>query len=416
MAARLAELYAYAGARSPYYREALAGTSCPDGEELFDFWSGLPLTTRHDLAERNEDFCASPEADIREIVCTSGTKSSPISIYLTRQDLLKLEQNEWYAFQSAGFSSSDRVLLCVTMEQLFMAGMAYYLGLERCGCTVLRQGAGNPAHQAELIVRHRITGIVTVPSFLNAVVRALNAAGVAPNDGLLQRAVLVGENLRLPDWAPSALARSIREQWPVDLFGSYGNTEMCGSMAECEQGRGAHMHPDVVYAEIVDEAGTPLTAGEQGCLVVSTLNAEGTPLIRYKTGDIAFMDDTPCACGRFSPRLGPVIGREGDMLKIKGTKVYPSVVADLLVAIREVGEFVLEADQDENGSDRLHVHMTWRDGVEGPPGKIEEILATRLRTRPVIHILSQEQLNRMTRRPGYRKRISFIDRRKQQQG
>jgi hypothetical protein len=144
---------------------------------------------------------------------------------------------------------------------------------------------------------------------------------------------------------------------------------MTGSMSECAHGCGTHIHPDMVYVEILDEHGAPCPPGEPGALVVTPLNAEGTPLLRYRTGDIAFVVDAPCRCGRHSPRLGPVLAREGQMLKIKGTKVYPAAISEALSGIPEIESFVIIAESDEHHGDRVRiVAATTLDPTRSPSG------------------------------------------------
>ena len=138
----LADQLNYVKQRSSFYRERFS--SCFDKtapESAFDLLHQLPLTTRQDLEQHNDAFRCRRMSDIAEIVCTSGTTGHPINVYLTDYDLEKLATDEEYAFRSAGITEEDVVQLCVTMDSLFMAGMAYYLGLKRTGCTILRQWA-----------------------------------------------------------------------------------------------------------------------------------------------------------------------------------------------------------------------------------------------------------------------------------
>jgi len=408
--ARLLEQARYTVERSPFYRRRLAGRPPPAAPADLARWlRDIALTTRADLERENDAFRACPPAELREIVATSGTSGAPINLYLTRGDLEKLAICEAYAFRAAGFAPGDTVQLAVTMDTLFMAGLAYYLGLQRIGCAVLRQGPANPARQLEIMRRNRVTGIVTVPSFLLALAREWAREGRPRAELELRRAVLVGENLRTAQLEPNAVARRIREIWDIELYGSYGNSEMTGSMSECAHGCGTHIHPDMVYVEILDEHGAPCPPGEPGALVVTPLNAEGTPLLRYRTGDIAFVVDAPCRCGRHSPRLGPVLAREGQMLKIKGTKVYPAAISEALSGIPEIESFVIIAESDEHHGDRVRiVAATTLD-----PDPLAERLAATLRFRPRIECDTRENIQRLAHPPGYRKKLVFIDRRHQ---
>jgi phenylacetate-CoA ligase len=344
-------------------------------------------------------------------MATSGTTGAPIHLYLTAHDLERLAVCEAYTFAAAGFTGRDIVQLCVTMDNLFMAGLAYYLGLQRLGCAVLRQGPANPARQLALLERNQVTGIVTVPSFLNALSKEWDRQRRGRDALRLKRAVLVGENIRTPALAPNAIARSIARNWNVQLYGNYGNSEMHGSMGECRFGCGCHVYPDLVHAEIVDPAGRPLPPGEPGLLVVTPLRLEGTPLIRYRTGDIACLLAGPCRCGRTGPRLGPILAREGQMLKVKGTKLYPSAVIDALHGIGGIEDFAVVADRDDHLADRLTVRVALAASSRLTPKAISDRLYARLRVHPVVQCASREDLAALTLPPGYRKKRVFIDQR-----
>ena len=110
------------------------------------------------------------------------------------------------------------------------------------------------------------------------------------------------------------------------MLGTYASTEMATSFADCTFGTGGHLLPDLMVVEIVDDAGPPLPPGEPGEVVATPLQVSGMPLVRFRTGDIATLHAAPCPCGRTSPRLGPVIGRKSQMLKVKGTTVYPPAI------------------------------------------------------------------------------------------
>lgn len=398
---------------SRFYREHLAGVRNPPEEagEVWAWLSTLPLTTRRHLELRGDEFRCCPAGAVREIVCTSGTTGGPIRIWLTEGDLDRLAETEARTFHAAGLAAGDVVQLCVTMDSLFMAGLAYYLGLRRAGCAVIRQGPANPARQMEILIANGVTAIVTVPSFLRAMVREWRAAGLSPSSCPLRKAVLVGENLRDESLAPNSLARSILELWDLELYGNYGNTEMVGSMAECAHGCGAHLHPDFVLAEILDERGRRVPPGTAGSLVVTTLNVEGTPLIRYDTGDITFLDERPCACGRTSPRLGPILGRAGQMLKVKGTKLYPSAIVDRLSGLDALAAFAVVASHDEHGLDRVEVRCAPRPGSDLRAADVAEHLYARLRLHLDVQFAGRDEIQALVQPEGYRKRRLFVDRR-----
>lgn len=409
---RLYRQLRYTLEHSPFYRARAAGLApLRRPEDAFRFLCRMPVTTRADLEAENEAFRAVPMRRVSEVVATSGTTGAPISLYLTGRDLDRLGRVEAYSFAAAGFGPSDVIQLCVTLDNLFMAGLAYYLGLRRLGCTVLRQGPANPARQLDLMRRHGVTGIVTVPSFLNALGAERERQGRPASDFRLRAAVLVGENLRQPDLSPGPVAGQLLERWPVRLFGNFGNTEMSGSFCECEAGCGTHIHPGFFHAEVLDETGRPCPAGRPGALVVTPLGVEGTPLLRYRTGDLAAFHDTSCRCGRRSLRLGPILSREGQMLKVKGTKLYPSAISNALLILREVEDYVIIADRDRHGSDRVEVLVAVREDSRLNDRAIAEHLFAHLKIHPGVQCATAAAVRELAFPPGYRKRRTFIDRR-----
>ncbi len=411
-AQELRKQLAYVLDRSRFYRARLGVKRPPATDaDALALLRDSPPTTRRDLEEHNDEFHCAPLDDQREVVCTSGTSGRPIALTLTAGDIEKLEVTERMAFEAAELGPGDTVLMCVTLNAMFMAGLAYYRGLQRAGCRVLRQGAASPAAQVRLMRRFAVTGVMTVPSFLLALLREMRRAGIGPDEVPLRKAVLVGDAIRTRELEPNQTARAIRELWDIELYGSYGNTEMCGSMCECSAFRGNHIHPDLVFAEILREDGQPAAPGEEGALVVTTLRSEGTPLIRYRTGDIAFIVEDPCPCGRFSRRIGPILAREDQMLKIRGTKVYPAAVRDLVGGAAFVRQCALVADTDEHGSDRLSVLVAVDPGAEGRLKELVERLQDALRVRPEVTIAPPAQIEELMSPPHYRKKRWFIDRR-----
>ena len=398
---------------SPFYRRTIGTRRIPENPaDLFAWMENLPLTTRDDLARENEAFFCGPRADVREFVCSSGTTGRAIALPLTAADLEKLAVAEQYSFTAAGLTAEDTVLLCVTMDALFMAGMAYYSGLQRLGCCVLRQGAGGPALQVERICRFGVTAIMTVPSFLLSIVREAHRQGLSEEEFPLRRAVLVGDAVRDASLRPNAVARRILSLRAMELYGNYGNTEMCGSLCECSAFAGHHIHPDLVFAEVLRDDGRPAADGDPGVLVVTTLQSEGAPLIRYRTGDIVFRITEPCACGRLSPRIGPVLARENQMLKIRGTTLYPSAVRDYLNSRDDIGHAVLVAGQDDCLGDSLTILLAAERLDESRLAALRTELADVFRVRPNLELHPEAHLLELMSPPGYRKKRWFIDRRK----
>jgi phenylacetate-CoA ligase len=153
------------------------------------------------------------------------------------------------------------------------------------------------------------------------------------------------------------LGKKINESWNIQLYSTYASTEMQTAFTECGEGCGGHLQPELLIAEILDENNQPVGPGVPGEVVITTLGIEGMPLLRYKTGDICMYMDEPCGCGRNSLRLSPVIGRKKQMIKFKGTTLYPPALFDMLNEMAEIIDFAVEVYSNEIGLDEVLLHL-----------------------------------------------------------
>ncbi len=396
-------------ARSPFYRELFSWAGFdPRRVRTPADLTRLPFTTKRDLEERGRDFLAAPAHETADLCESSGTTGLPVTLLQTRADLERLAYNEESCFRAAGIVPGERVLIAAALDRCFMAGLAYFLGLTRLGATAIRGGSGSIAFLAELVLRHRPTALVGVPTLLAAVAAAIAARGVQPATAGVARIVCIGEPVRREDLALSALGERLAALWGTAVLGTYASTEMATSFADCAFGMGGHLLPDLMVVEIVDDLGGPLPTGEPGEVVATPLQVNGMPLVRFRTGDIATLHATACPCGRTSPRLGPVIGRKSQMLKIKGTTVYPPAIFAALQEIPGVRGYFLEVRDTFDLSDRVTVTVG-ADSASLTPEVIAERIAVRTRVKPEVVIVAPEEIATRTIHPDKRKPITFFD-------
>jgi len=405
---------AYLADHSPFYRRRFAEAGVdPAAVVSLAGLHRLPFTDKADLGDHNEEFLCVPPDEIVDLCLTSGTTGQPVAMHQTRADLARLTYNEEISFRSAGIGAADRVLIAAAIDRCFMAGLAYFLGLARIGATVIRGGSSSVAMLEELAIRHRPTALVGVPTLLLVLADRLRARGVDPRMLGARRLVCIGEPVRAADLSLSPLGRRLRESWGAEVFGTYASTEMATSFADCEAGQGGHLHPELMLVEIVDEAGRPLPPGTPGEVVATPLQVTGMPLLRFKTGDIATVHDEPCPCGRHSWRLGPVLGRKAQMLKVRGATVYPPAIQGVLQELPEVRGHYIEVFDDFELSDRIRVVV----GLDSPALDAEEIaerLAARIRVKPEVVVVTPEEVTRRTLREDKRKPVTFFDYRTKQ--
>lgn len=394
---------------SAFYRKRLGNR--PDIIGGIEDISRLPITSKEDLQKDNWGFLCVERDKIAEVVATTGTTGAHVFIWLTRKDLDRLAENEKRCFSCAGVNPKDLFLLSVTMDNLFIAGMAYYSGLQRLGAGVIRIGPHSPKKQLELIQTLHPTGIVAVPSFIIAIYKEAEKENINLSASNLKKLVLIGEAIRNPDFSSNSLGKMIERLGSVETYSTYGLTEAQVGFSECHCHKGLHSNPDLVYPEIVDEKGMALKDGEIGELVVTTFQVEGTPLLRYRTGDITFKVQDKCGCGRTSPRIGPVIGRKAHKLKVKGTTLYPKAIENALLEIEGVENYVIEAYTGDDQADHVLVKIGSNNLEVSFKESILENIRAKIRVAPQVEIMSPQEVEKILYEGGRRKPMTFIDRR-----
>ncbi len=411
---KLQELLEYVARHSRFYQDLFTQhridiRSIRTLEDL----TRIPTTGKADLQTRNQDFLCVEKSRIAEYTATSGTLGSPVTIALTEKDLDRLAYNEYSSFVCADGSPDDIYQLMLTLDRQFMAGIAYYSGLRKLGAGIIRVGPGVPALQWETIQRLKPTVLVAVPSFLLKLIRYAQDRGLDPGSASVKKAICIGENIRNQDFTLNILGRKITEAWDLRLYSTYASTEMQTAFTECSAGRGGHLQPELLVIELLDEDDRPVVPGMAGEVTITTLGIEGMPLLRYKTGDICTWSDEPCSCGRKTLRLSPIIGRRQQMIKFKGTTLYPPALFDLLAEMNEVLDFAVEVYSNEVGLDEILLHVVPADTSAECDHRIRAYLQARLRVSPHIDYLTPEQLQKMQFPEAARKVIKFIDRRQE---
>jgi len=409
---KLQELLVYVGTHSPFYKELFTKHSVNIGEikTLADL-AAIPPTTKDDLQQRNDDFLCVPREQVIEYTSTSGTLGRPVTIALTEKDLERLAYNEYNSFLCADGSKEDTYQLMLTLDRQFMAGIAYYLGIRRIGAGIIRLGPGVPALQWETIQRLKPTAIVAVPSFILKLIAYAKDAGIDINSTSVKKAICIGENIRNNDFSFNMLGKKITENWNIQLYSTYASTEMQTAFTECGQGQGGHYQPELVIVELLDENDHQVEPGTPGEVTITTLGVEGMPLLRYKTGDICMYFDEPCGCGRSTLRLSSVLGRKKQMIKFKGTTLYPPALFDLLNEREEILDFVIEVYSNDIGMDQVLLYLVAADDSEECDHRIRAYLQARLRVSPHIKYVTVEEIQKMQFSEASRKAIKFVDKR-----
>lgn len=401
----------YLQAHSPYYQRMFKsyGINIEKIQHIEDLVK-IPFTEKKDLQLFNDEFLCCPKEKVIDYITTSGTLGDPVTFGCTEKDLQRLAYNEKKSFECAGVKPGNVVQLMTTLDKRFMAGLAYFLGLREMGAGVIRVGNGIPELQWDTIRRIKPDTIMCVPSFILKLIQYAEEHGIDYQNSSIRRIIGIGEGLREQNFDLNLLGRKIKEKWDVQLFATYSSTEMGATFSECEYGQGGHVHPELIIVEIIGEDGLPVPDGQPGEIVVTTLGVEAMPLLRFRTGDIAAKRVDQCKCGRNSYRLTPLVGRKNNMIKLKGTTLYPPAINDVLDNTDYVENYVIEVRQSEAGTDDVVVKI----GLKYQPDfdvvkTLKDSFRSRIRVAPQILILPVEEIQKINYPAKTRKPVKFID-------
>ncbi len=400
----------YVMENSPFYRDHLAG--CDVGAiTTTQALSLLPVTTKADLQQQNMDFLCVEQERIIDYNTTPGTTGSPITSTATEKDLERLADNEYASFLCAGGSSSDIYQLMLTLDRRFMAGLAYFLGLRKLGAGIIRVGPGNSLLQFDTIRRTSPTVLVTLPFFLLKLIEFAEKNDIDLSQTSVKSAICIGEPIRDSRFELNKLGRRIRSKWDIRLYSTYASTEMGAAFTECSEGAGGHLNPEMLVVEFLDDRDRPVKEGELGEVTITSLGVEGMPLVRFKTGDICHHFTGQCGCGRNTVRLGPIVGRKNQMIKYKGTTLFPQAFYEILNEINGVDNYIVEVSTNSIDTDDIVVVVGSRNHSPQLEKEIKDHFRAKLRVAPSIRFMDPREIGKLQFPKMNRKPVTFFDRR-----
>lgn len=399
---------------SPYYRRMFDSYRINiDKIRHLEDLEKIPFTEKKDLQLFNDDFLCVPKSKVIDYITTSGTLGDPVTFCCTEQDLQRLAYNEKKSFACAGLHPGNILQLMTTIDKRFMAGLAYFLGIRELGASIIRVGNGIPELQWDTIERIKPDSVMCVPSFILRLIQWAEDHGIDYKHSSVKRIIGIGEGLRNQDFSLNLLGRKIKEKWDVDLYATYSSTEMGATFSECQYGQGGHVHPELIIVEIIGDDDMPVDDGQVGEVVVTTLGVEGMPLLRFRTGDVCAKVTAPCKCGRNSYRLTPLVGRKNNMIKLKGTTLYPPAINDVLDNIDIVENYVVTVQDSDSGTDDVIVKVGLKHPVDYDAVKaLKDRFRAHLRVAPRVEIASPAEIQKINFPAKSRKPVKFIDLRK----
>ena len=310
----------------------------------------LPFTTKENLrSDYPWGFLADDKREVVRLHSSSGTTGNPTVVYHNRHDLASWANLMARSLYCAGVRDTD-VFQNISGYGLFTGGLGFQYGVERLGCLSIPAGAGNSLRQIKLMRDFGTTVIHAIPSYLGRLYDVFKEEGLDPRRDTQLRIFAIGAEPHTEEHR-----RRIEEMFGVRAFNSFGLSEMNGPGVafECPEQNGLHIWEDAYVVEIIDpKTLQPVPDGEIGELVMTTLDRQAMPVIRYRTRDLTRFIPGPCPCGRTHRRIDRISGRSDDMFIVKGCNIFPMQVEGILMKLPEVGDdyrIVLDTidDQDE---------------------------------------------------------------------
>ena len=318
----------------------------PEDIQSIDDIVKLPFTYKNDLRDHYPfGLFAVPMKDIVRVHASSGTTGKPTTVGYTKNDIENWREVLARCLAMAGISSDD-IMQVSYGYGLFTGGLGVHYGAETVGATVIPISGGNTRRQLQLMTDYGSTVLACTPSYALHLADALAENGYSLADMKLKIGVFGAEpwteNMRL----------ELEKKWGIKAYDIYGLSEIMGPGVanDCECHTGLHVHEDHFYPEIVHpDTKQPMSDGQEGELVFTTLTKEGIPLLRYNTRDLSTLNRDKCACGRTTVRMKKITGRSDDMLIIRGVNLFPSQIEHVLLEMGETSaHYMLYVDKINN--------------------------------------------------------------------
>jgi len=363
-------------ARAPFYARRFAELGLNPGDiKSLDDLARLPFTTKGDLRAGYPYGLLAVERDQAvRLHASSGTTGTPTAVVHSAADLEGWTQLVARSLYMAGLRPSD-VFQNLVGYGLFTGGLGMHYGAERLGCLVVPSGTGNSLRQVTLMRQLGTSAVHIIPSYAMRLLETFAELDLDPRKDSALRLAIIGAEPHSED-----LRRRIEKGFGVTAINSYGLSEMNGPgvAMECPAQDGMHIWEDAYLVEIIDpNTLEPVAEGQVGELVMTTLDRQAMPLIRYRTRDLCSLLPGVCACGRGHRRLSRIAGRSDDMFILKGVNIYPMQVETVLMAYKEVGNTYL-------------IHLTRRDHNDQMTVRVE--VAEKART------MDAEEMARLRKR------------------
>lgn len=343
---------------SPFYRKRFAENHLkPEDIKTLDDIRRIPFTTKQDLRDTYPFGIASvPLEQCVRLHSSSGTTGNPTVILHTQRDLEQWANCMARCMWMCGLRPYD-VFQNSSGYGMFTGGLGMQYGAERVGMLTVPAGAGNTRRQIKFITDFGTTAVHAIPSYATRLYEVMKEMGIDPRRNTKLRTLLIGAEPHTEEQR-----KRIEDMLGVKAYNSFGMSEMCGpSVAfECKEQNGLHIWEDYYIVEIVNpKTLEPVKDGEVGELVLTTINREAMPLLRYRTRDLTCILPGECPCGRHHKRLDRMKGRSDDMIILKGVNIFPMQIEQVLLQFKELSsEYLITLFTDKQNDDmRVEVEL-----------------------------------------------------------
>ncbi len=341
---------------SEFYRRRFAESHIdPDDIRSLSDLSRIPFTTKQDLRDSYPfGMSAVLLSRVVRLHSSSGTTGTPTVILHTQRDLDEWANAVARCLYMVGLRPGD-IFQNSSGYGMFTGGLGFQYGAERLGMLTVPAAAGNTKRQIKFITDFGTTALHAIPSYAGRLYEVMEEMGIDPRRDTHLRTLIIGAEPHSEEQR-----RRIEQMLGVKAYNSFGMSEMCGPGVafECTEQNGLHIWEDYYIVEIVDPMTLePVPEGEVGELVLTTINREAMPLLRYRTRDLTRILPGECPCGRHHLRLDRMKGRSDDMIILKGVNIFPIQIETVLMQFAELGNDYLITLTNEEANDLMTVEV-----------------------------------------------------------
>jgi phenylacetate-CoA ligase len=401
---QLKEIVKYSYENSPYYKRAFdeAGVKPEDIETLADL-AKFPFVDKQTERETQGvgsflgEMCAVPEDDVVYVSASSGSTGVPTLSPFTKNDFDEWQDVQSRLFYAAGMRKSDRYVHALNFT-LFVGGPDV-IGAQNLGALCIWSGTVPSERLLFILKEFKPTVIWTTPSYAWYLGETAKKNGIDPaKDLAINRIIVAGE----AGGSIEATRNAIESLWDAKLYDFFGISDIFGACAGmCEERDGLHIAEDHILVEVIDlETGEILPPGERGELIMTTLRKHARPMIRFRTGDIGYINKDKCKCGRTHTRIN-IVGRKDDMFIVSGVNVCPSDIEYVIRGLSGItGEYVIRVfEKDFTARYKIQIEKSHDNDEtdEALAARVSAAIKTRIGVKPYeVEVLKDGELPRAT--------------------